>query len=196
MTFPTLGYGWADSAAPDRDFMEARAAAAELPTSSVRTRTPRNGRTPAAGGIRPQGWLPCARLDTEPEAAADPLAHRAARLALDKAFVGLIRHSRYARPERPMVAGDRDLVFRRPGYLRADDPKDEPAAAAALADSGLLKAFASVLRPLGDLAPSFATTGGTTAPAGQAAEIAELREMMKAQAAEIAVLKARIETKQ
>ena len=66
-----------------------------------------------------------------------------------------------------------------------------------MAESGLLKALAGVLRPLGDLAPSLATAGtAAPAPAGQAAEIAELRQMMKAQSAEIAALKARIEDRQ
>jgi hypothetical protein len=94
-----------------------------------------------------------------------------------------------------MVAGDlADMVFRRPGYLRPDDPKDQAEAAEKLADSGMLKAFASVLRPLGDLAAPF----GAAAPAsgGQTAEIAELRAMMKQQAAEIATLKAQVQNRQ
>ena len=98
-----------------------------------------------------------------------------------------------ARQDGPMAVGDlADMVFRRPAYLRPDDPEEQAEAAARLAESGMLKAFASVLRPLGDLAGSFAAA---PAPAGQAAEIAELRAMMKAQDAEIAALKAQMQAK-
>ena len=210
VTFPTLGYwlGWIPLRRIIRDFMEALCCRTfDLP-DLVRPRDPVPGTanpagTPVAGGFRPEtvAGLRAAMAEGRPDAAADPLAQPVLLdWRFDAAFDPTMLQALALRAGQggPMVAGDlAEMVFRRPGYLRADDPKDQPAAAAALAESGLLKALAGVLRPLGDLAPSLATAGtAAPAPAGQAAEIAELRQMMKAQSAEIAALKARIEDRQ
>ncbi|MGK7865369.1 hypothetical protein [Falsiroseomonas sp. E2-1-a4] len=196
VTFPTLGYwlGWVPLRRIIRQFMEALCCSSFNLPDFVRPQ----GIAPVPGSTGtppPTAMLAAfaAAGATQPAPAAEPLAQP---VTLDWGFgqvfdpVMLQALALGAGRDGPMVAGDlADLAFRRPAYARPDDPKDQASTAAALAESGMLKAFTSILRPLGDLATPFTGSAASAEPRGTA-EIAELRDMLHAQASEIATLKA------